>query len=120
MQSLNTRKCSDLQFWITYIGRNDAKRMDAIKVSKLYSNINIQRTLSNGITSINFSRRNIAPSPRKNDPFSHWPLETQRISIDSVGTDVHFTGSQGRNPLCFLLPFLFQYYKEKQRDHSKR
>ena len=93
--------------------------MDPIKVSKFYSNIDMQRTLSNDIISINFGRKNISPSPRVSDPFSHWLLQTQRVSIDSLGTDVYFTGSQGeKNPLCFLLPSLFEYYEEEQRDHS--
>lgn len=93
--------------------------MDPIKVSKLYSNIDMQRTLSNDIISINFGRKNISPSPRVSDPFSHWLLQTQRVSIDSLSTDVYFTGSQGKE-ISSLLPAAFsEYYEEEQRDHSK-
>ena len=62
---------------------------------------------------INFHKKNITSSPRENDPFSHWLLEIQRTSMDNVGTDVHFTGSQGKSHLRFLLPFLFKCYKEE-------
>ena len=67
----------------------------------------MQKGLSNYIIQTNFGRNDIAPSPRVRDPFSHWLSETQRLSIDSLGTDVYFTRSQGKkNPLCFLLRFI--------------
>jgi len=60
------------------------------------------------MVSINFGKKNITSSPRENDPFSYWLSKIQRRSMDSVGIDVHFTGSQGKMSSLLLTAFSAQ------------